>query len=146
MPTERLPEATLLTVRVWLAIEPVNCGPATPPNVVEGVCTMLTPVVDFETSMAVLLPPSTKLASVGAKPALMMPVLWIELTEPDWSMMAPAAWPLATLAVSEIAALMVPVLTMLPMLEPGPIVMAVADCAVEAVMLALMIPSLTIDP
>ena len=61
MPTARLPDATLLTVSVVPEIEPVNCGAGSPAKVVDGVWVMATPVIDFETSIAVRPPVSTKL-------------------------------------------------------------------------------------
>ena len=105
---------------------------------------MLTPVVEAETSIAVRLPVSTKLTSVGASAALMIPVLVIELTVPDWSMIAATVALVA--AVSEIEAAIVPLLTMPPTFEFGPMKMACAVCGVEAVMLAVIAPSLTIWP
>ena len=88
MPTARLPDATLLTVSVVPEIEPVNCGAGAPPKVVEGDWVMATPVIDFETSIAVRPPVSTKL-DWSARRSAMVPVLVIEPTDPDWSMMAP---------------------------------------------------------
>ena len=100
-------------------IEPVNCGAGAPPKVVEGVWVIADAGRAIARRRSRSAPVSTKLASVGASGRRsMLPVLVIELTEPDWSMIAPTA-AAGGGCESVIAAAMVPVLTIAPTLAPG---------------------------